>query len=511
MDAGFDYCGDASGTPAASLCGEWERLCADFLPLAPEGSFWRYSRGHAPGDAEQGWKLHVSATVLTANETLKKVAPLLRARRTLFKAPSSLTGLQRLNCGLDYGYSQVGKFITVYPRSEGEAVSLARRLDRLTRGMAAPSVPFDRRFHPGSCVYYRYGSFSQLEMRDGDGTRTPAMRDPTGRLVADVREAAEAKPDWVSDPFVAAKPAREVAPALSPLATTYRAFQALTQRGKGGVYLAIDLGALPPRLCVLKEGRACGETGWDGRDGRWRVRHEEAVLSSLRAAGAAVPRVYSSFEVEGNYYLVTEYVEGETLQSLLNRRRRRLSLAAALGHGARLSSLLSRVHAAGWAWRDCKPSNIIVTGGSVMRLLDFEGACRVERPDPSPWSTTAFTPPPPPRVGLTRSGADGDLYALGAVVHLLLTGRLPDPSAPVPVRKLRRGVPARVCKVLAALLDADPRVRPDASTVAEELTAALSALGRYEADAGPAPGAALRARPSGGEVEAACQGREPRV
>ena len=478
MGTGLHDGGEGSGALAESLCAEWERLCAEFLPTAPAGAFWRYSRGPSPGDAEQGWKLHVSATVLTANETLKRVAPLLRARGTRFKAPSSLAGLQRLNCGLFYGYTQVGKFITVYPRSEEEAVSLARHLHDLTRGMTAPAVPFDRRFRPGSCVYYRYGSFSQLELRDEDGTRTPAMRDPAGRLVADVREAAEARPDWVSDPFVAAEPAREAAPALSPLATTYRAFRALTQRGKGGVYLALDLSALPPRLCILKEGRAGGETAWDERDGRWRVRHEEAVLSSLRAAGVAVPRVYSSFEAGGNYYLVMEYVEGETLQSLLNRRRRRLSLTVALGHGARLASLLSAIHAAGWAWRDCKPSNLILTGGSVLRPLDFEGACRVERPDPSPWSTTAFTPPPPPRACLTRSGDDGDRYALGAVVHLLLAGRLPEPSAPVPGRKLRRGVPARVCQVLAALLDADPRARPDASTVAEELTAALSALGR---------------------------------
>jgi hypothetical protein len=467
-----------SGAPADSFCGEWEGLCAEFLPLAPEGSFWRYSRGREPGDAEQGWKLHVSATVLTANETLRRVAPLLRRLGTRFKAPSSLPGLQRLNSGLFYGYSQIGKFITVYPRSEEEAVSLARRLHGLTRGMAAPPVPFDLRLRPGSCVYYRYGSFTQLEMENGDGTRAPAMRDPEGRLVADSREAAGAKPAWASDPFTGAKPSREVRRNQSPLATTYRAFQALTQRGKGGVYKAFDLSACPPRLCILKEGRALGEVAWDGRDGSWRVRNEEAVLSSMRGAGVAAPRVYSSFEAEGNYYLVAEYVEGETLQSLLNRRRRRLKLSAALGYGARLSTLISDVHAAGWAWRDCKPSNIIVTRGGVLRPLDFEGACSVERPDPSPWSTTAFTPPPPPSPDAVRSDADGDLYALGAIIYLLLAGALPGPGAHKPVGESRRGVPPRVCSVVSGLLDADPRKRPDASTVAAELRYVLAAFDR---------------------------------
>jgi hypothetical protein len=190
MDAGFDYGGgDASRALADSLCGEGERLCAAYLLLESEGSIWRYNRGSAPGDLEQGWKLHVSATVPTANGILKRVAPLLCTHGTRFKAPSSLPELQRLDCGLFYGYSQVGKFITVYLRSAEEAVSLAHHLHRLTRGTAAPSVPFDRQFQPGSCVYYRYGSFKYMEMENADGTRTPAMHNPAGRLVADVRMA----------------------------------------------------------------------------------------------------------------------------------------------------------------------------------------------------------------------------------------------------------------------------------------------------------------------------------
>ena len=38
------------------------------------------------------------------------------------------------------------------------------------------------------------------------------------------------------------------------------------QRGKGGVYQALDLNVNPPRLCLIKEGRKHGELTWDGRD-----------------------------------------------------------------------------------------------------------------------------------------------------------------------------------------------------------------------------------------------------
>ncbi|HEX8283789.1 MAG TPA: hypothetical protein VF588_10565 [Pyrinomonadaceae bacterium] len=470
MDAEFEYeDGAAARSLADSLCGEWERLCADYLPLASEGSIWRYSRPPGPGDAEQGWKLHVSATILTANEVLKRIAAPLSERGAQFKGPSSLRELQRLNSGLLYGYSQVGKFITVYPRTAEEAISLARLLHGLTRGLPAPSVPFERRFRPGSSVFYRYGSFKRIDLDNEDGTRMHAVRDPEGRLVADVRESVSA-PAWVSDPFAgrAAVRRRAVSPG-GPLATTYRALQALTQRGKGGVYKALDLRASTPRVCILKEGRARGETAWDGRDGRWRVRHEKGALCALRAAGVDAPRVYSSFEEGGNYYLVTEYVEGESFQALLNRRRRRLSLSQVFAYGERLSRMLSGIHAAGWAWRDFKPANVIITEGGDLRPLDFEGACPVERPDPSPWGTPGFTPP---HAGDTpQAGVCGDLYALGAFIYFLLTGRLPQSPAAAPVSGLRRGVPARVLRVVNRLLNPDPRERPDAQTVAEELGA----------------------------------------
>ncbi|MDT7809763.1 MAG: hypothetical protein QOJ70_3576 [Acidobacteriota bacterium] len=509
---GFSYEGgdNTSGALAETLRAEWERLCADYLPVCREGLIWRYSRGPRADDAEQGWKLHVSATVLTASEVLKRIAPVLLASGERFKAPASLRELQKLNCGLFYGYSQVGKFITVYPRAPEEAVALALRLYELTRGMSAPPVPFDRRFRPDAPVFYRYGSFRHVEIENPDGTRTPAMRDPNGRLVADVREAADAKPEWVSDPFAFDETCEGVAAHASPLATTFRAFEALAQRGKGGVYKALDLSTWPPRLCVLKEGRAAGELAWDGRDGHWRVKHEEVVLRALREAGVPVPRVYASFEVEGNGYLVTEYVEGETLQSLLLKRRRRLGLARAFAYGLRLATLLSRMHEAGWAWRDCKPANVVVTADASLRPLDFEGACPAESPDQSPWGTAAFMPPASAG-GEATPHMHQDIYALGASLYLLLTGRLYDPRAPVHVWKLRRGIGARARRLLTTLLSAEQHERPSAVEAAGELAAVLSELEEARGVQGTSRVSLRRRRAAGREVESSRKIPETRV
>jgi hypothetical protein len=450
-------------------CLTWQEACDRYLPVAPPASVWRYSRERAKDDPSEGWKLHVSATVLNADRILMQIGPVLNEVGVQFKAPSSLLELARLNSGLEYGYSQIGKFVTVYPRDDEEARQLAERLHGLTVGMSAPAVPFDIRLKPGSNVYYRFGAFERLEMETADGKRALAIRDPAGNLVPDLRGAGRAKPDWVSDLFHSPDVNYDEPSEMNPL-RGFRVLRAMMQRGKGGVYQAVDLCARPPRICLLKEGRKDGETGFDGRDGWWRVRHEEHVMSFLKRSGVeALPNIYSSFEIDGNYYLSREFIDGDSLHELLARRKTRLPLARVLNYGIQLSRILARIHAAGWVWRDCKPGNILVTEKDRLRLLDFEGACPTDRPDSVLWSTRGFIGPEL-RDGSGQSSVHGDLYAVGSVLYLLLTGRLPSTDAPIPIEKLRPKVPYDLKHVVIRLLSANPKRRPSAKNVARILT-----------------------------------------
>ncbi|MBC7911384.1 MAG: serine/threonine protein kinase [Pyrinomonadaceae bacterium] len=476
MDKTLDYQNGKYRALYKSLNAQWRALCADYLPVSPENSIWRFSREANPDDPEQGWKLHIPATVLTANQVLEKIAPCLRRRNVLFKAPASLQELDKINCGIYYGYAQVGKFITIYPQRVEEAAALARRLHQLTLGIAAPAVPYDLRFKPESRVYYRYGSFKLLKLESSESSDTTyAIRDPAGNLVPDVRDSETAKPDWVSDLFPTARPQRKVKAVETPLKTTFRVFRALSQRGKGGVYQALDLTARP-RLCILKEGRSEGEVDWIGRDGYWRIKHEESVLSALRAAGINVPHVYSSFEAGKNYYLAIEFIEGVPLEKYLSRKKRRLAIARALALGIQLSALMARIHDAGWVWRDCKPHNLLLAEQGELRPLDFEGACPVNQPDAMPWGTNSYRPPEWDQDFRGQTRLPEDLYALGAVIYLLLTGRLPDAAAQQPIEASRPDVPPSVRELVMELLDAKPERRPSAHEAAERLQQAAASL-----------------------------------
>lgn len=456
------------------LASQWVNLCDRYLPLIQQDSIWRYSRNHNSADPVQGWKLHVAATVLSAVQVLQNVAPLLSDLRVLFKAPRSLNELETLNSGVSYGYSQVGKFLTIYPQTTEDAVQLARALHKLTRGIESPDVPFDTKYRESSSVYYRYGGFKASEIETTNGERIKALCTPDGNLVPDRRDC-KFNPAWITDPFPTKQRCERPLQRVSKLQTTFKAFEALTQRGKGGVYKAVDFSVTPARFCVLKQGRRYGEVSFDGRDGRWRVEHETYVLRSLRRGGVPVPIVYSSFPEENDYYLVVEFIDGENLERWLTRLKRRLPVARALKMSAEVARLLARIHANGWVWRDCKPRNLIMTKRGELRPVDFEGACPVDNPDPLPWGTRGFAAPE------SGNPCDGqrvaeDLYGLGVITYLLLSGRLPDQSNDVPLSKKRKNISKAVVQLVTELLDPNPARRPVAEVTALQLETAFCLL-----------------------------------
>lgn len=336
--------------------------------------------------------------------------------------PSGLDFLALLNSGVAQ-FSQVGKFLTVYPRSDAEAVVLARELHAATRGLQGPEIPFDVRYRRGSCVYYRYGSFQ-------DSRRTPAgsatILDEAGKRYKDRRVAGSAIPGWLNDPFKAQVRGANRSP-NGPIGTDILVFNVITQRGKGGVYEAVDLSVSPARLVIIKEGRRHGETAWNGDDGYARVLREARVLRALRKSGVPVPRVFRDFTQNGCRYLVIEKVSGRPLVSRKRVQPARFSWQRAGKLLARLAPVLSRIHATGWVWRDCKPSHVFLHRGEI-QLVDFEGACRVGEREVLPWGSANYSPEIHHTSFARRTGTLEDDYALGVIAFQFGVGEFPSPD-----------------------------------------------------------------------------------
>jgi hypothetical protein len=348
---------------------------------------------------------------------LAKVYPLLQRREAFFKVAATPELLVSLNSGLQ-DYSQVGKFLTIYPRSTAEAVELAAELHQVTKGMAGPRIPFDVRYCARSVVYYRYGAFAH-------STTLPAgfLRGPGGRLYRDRRSPGRAVPDWLNDPFkrngIGYRKSRGL------ILDHCFVYKAKMQRGKGGVYEAVDLSASPARRVIIKEGRKHGETDIHGYDGGARVKHEGRTLRALRRAGLPVPEVYRELTRDGDRYLIMEWLSGRPLIPLKRTHPAQYSWRRAARILRRVQPLLEKMHAAGWVWRDCKPTHIFLDGGTA-RVIDFEGACRISDTTALPWGSSEYVPRIYRRQFATRrAGTLEDDYALGVIAFQFLTGEFP--------------------------------------------------------------------------------------
>ncbi|MGA2248431.1 MAG: lipopolysaccharide kinase InaA family protein [Verrucomicrobiota bacterium] len=449
-------------TIARKLEGEWRQLCQSHLPIRPAGSMWWYNRKGNRADPCQGWKLHVSATILSACAIFRSIFPCLLRHRVMFKAPRSLKDLQQLNAGVFYGFHQVGKFVTIYPPSTGAAVELAEELDRLTAHQPAPVIPYDEPLRPGSCVYYRYGQFQFAQKRNGGTKSTLTIVRPDGRLVPDRREPGAAVPRWLADPFQRKAPAP--APAkLTKLETSFGDFEALVQRGRGGLYRALDFSTMPAKTCIIKEGRRHGETDWLGRDGFDRIKREMEFLKKVSPLVHAAPRVIRTFRANHGYYLVMEHIPGKSLQAVITSRER-ISARRTLRYCLQMARILADLHSAGWAWRDCKPANFLCRPNHELLAVDFESACRMNQPD-SLWIETPgyFAP----RRTVANPEAD-DLYALGASIAQLVlrTAQPPAPGVFLKSKTSQPGLPTTFVQVTKSLLELEPCRRPGARVVA---------------------------------------------
>lgn len=464
---------DCLATIARQKENEWFSLREIYLPFALPNSIWRYGQSAASQDLRQGWKIHLSATVLTAGEILRKIAPWLKSIQVKFKAPQSLSELMKINAGIFYGYSQIGKFITVYPRTNAEALKIAEKLHQYTRRRHAPVIPFDFRYKPNSSVYYRYGAFQPAKIKNSypDESEAAVLQTPSGNWISDCRSSMSENPSWLANPFLPATPLDPEIATANPLQFSYKVFRALSQRGKGGVFQALDLRNNVPRMCLVKEGRRNGETAWNGCDGFRRIQSEARVIAALEKKGIAVPRLYDTFRLKENFYLVCEYIEGETLENLINRRKKSFSFDTTLNFGIELANIIAQIHAAGWVWRDCKPSNIIVTANNNLRPVDFEGACRLDCFDPLPWMTPHFAPPEVFADPIDyKSHLPVDLYALGTIIYLLANGKLPAINSELATLKFyKTNLPSEFKLMVGDLLAADPLWRPSAQAVAERL------------------------------------------
>jgi formylglycine-generating enzyme required for sulfatase activity/tRNA A-37 threonylcarbamoyl transferase component Bud32 len=201
-------------------------------------------------------------------------------------------------------------------------------------------------------------------------------------------------------------------------------------------------------------------------------------------------------------FLAMEFVGGGTLADGL-RRDGRPAPRAAVELVAKLAAGVTAAHAKGIVHRDLKPANVLLTEAGEPKVTDF-GLAKVGRSDMTGTGAVLGTPSymsPEQAAGKTREvGTAADVYALGAILYELLTGRPPfrgetwqdtvrrvladEPARP---RSLAPGVPRDLETVCLKCLEKDPRRRyPTAEALAADLGAYLDGRPIAARPVGPA-------------------------
>lgn len=156
---------------------------------------------------------------------------------------------------------------------------------------------------------------------------------------------------------------------------------------------------------------------------------EQACVAEARAAAALahpnIARVFDSGVHAGHGFIVMELVDGRTLRAILDERRV-VPPAEAVDLAAQVADALDCAHRHGVIHCDVKPQNIIVTPDGCPKLVDF-GIARAMAATTGQgdeiWGSAPYMAPE--QVEGLRPDGRADIYALGAVLYELLTGRPP--------------------------------------------------------------------------------------
>jgi serine/threonine-protein kinase len=245
------------------------------------------------------------------------------------------------------------------------------------------------------------------------------------REVESLLAADEQAEDFLARPALSA-PAHEAASLVGHTVGRYRLEEKLGEGGQGTVYLAARADEVYQQKVAVK----VLDHGADRADLIARFRAERQILASLDHPGIA--RLLDGGATEdGRPYLVMEYIEGVPLDRYCDEHR--LGLDRRIDLFRQVCASVEYAHQNLVVHRDLKPSNILVGPDGVPRLLDFgiakllQGAAHPGAVEATRTGQRLMTPQyaSPEQIEGQIITTASDVYSLGVLLYLLLTGRLP--------------------------------------------------------------------------------------
>lgn len=207
----------------------------------------------------------------------------------------------------------------------------------------------------------------------------------------------------------------------------YRVLEPLGSGGFGTVYLAEDTW-IDKRVALKVPHRQNLDFS--------ELLREPRLLASLNHPN--IVTVITAEKQDGVFFIVMEYVPGETLENIIAARGA-LDVNLSLDYTCQIANAVEHAHAQGVIHRDLRPANVFVTERGLLKVGDFGTSRFLEI---AAHGTTVIGSPPymAPEQFEGRAVFASDLYSLGVTMYQMLTGLLPyDTPTPGDLGRLRRG------------------------------------------------------------------------
>ena len=211
----------------------------------------------------------------------------------------------------------------------------------------------------------------------------------------------------------------------------YRVLRPLGGGGFGRTYLAEDIDTPSNRQCVIKQLKPIAHNPQIDQIVQERFQREAVILEELGEESHQIPRLYAYFAFAGHFYLVQQWIDGETLAQKVQRFGP-LSENFVKDILKSLLSVLEYVHSRHIIHRDIKPDNIILSAREDKPVLIDFGAVKeimgtVVNSQGNPTSSIVIGTPGymPSEQAAGRPLYSSDLYSLGLTAIYALTGKQP--------------------------------------------------------------------------------------